>query len=78
MVQSACAGGVTVSADQCDVTLDTYCPFPGDVARYDVDRGSIHWSDTGSIGVGIIDDTHLDGAGNVICHSTYDVTYMRQ
>ncbi len=76
--QSACTGGATVSADQCDVTLDLSCPLLGNTAGHEVDRGTVHWSDEGSIGVGIISIVDFDGADIVACRSTYDVTYTRQ
>ncbi len=72
MQASLCRGEQRISGDQCDVTSDITCDIAGQPGTVRI-AGTIHWSDSGASGGGILQTT----VSQPPCSSTYDVTYTK-
>ena len=72
-----CSGPAVATADNCSVTIDVTCENTtlGILAE---DKGTVHWSDDGAMGAGIVQGIITDAKTKLEqCSETYDVTWTR-
>jgi len=76
---SPCTGFTTLSADNCEANYDNTCSDDG-VVQGGKSRiaGHSEWSVDGSHAKAVEQWSAMGAGGQVLCNSTYDVTFTRQ
>jgi hypothetical protein len=79
MPEAPCTGAIDYSEDNCSVTSSVVCPEDGLGAGWtSTVELKADWNESGSAGTAIVQFVVKDGAGGIVCQSTYNVTITKQ